>query len=233
MSLDESKVVKGHCPKCGPDRLADVVGRHRDFWKDDDDHVWLTTHYRILSCRGCTKPYFQEEQIFSEDVDYRFNHRTGEEETFIPSTFKYWPSPLKRKPPDWIERIFTVDESLSSLLDEIYAALNNDMHVLAAIGIRTAFDRASELLGVSANIRFDQKIDRLLTTGKIGIEEKDILAVLTDAGSAAAHRGWRPGVDQIATMISAIEQFLYRNFLLGNEFKKFKNAYPAREKLNK
>jgi Domain of unknown function (DUF4145) len=63
--------------------------------------------------------------------------------------------------------------------------------VLAAIGLRTAFDRASELLGIDPNKTFAGKLSQLVVDGHIGSTEKASLDVLTDAGGAAAHRGWK------------------------------------------
>jgi hypothetical protein len=102
------------------------------------------------------------------------------------------------------------------------------INVLSAIGIRTVFDRASELLGVEPNKGFAQKLDDLLAQGKIGVDEKATLNVLTDAGSAAAHRGWRPTPEELGTMISIIEAFLYRTFLLGEDAKRLRDAIPSR-----
>jgi hypothetical protein len=51
-----------------------------------------------------------------------------------------------------VENIAEADPDLGGLLTEMYAALNNDLRVLAAIGARTAFDRSSELLGVDASL---------------------------------------------------------------------------------
>src|SRR5258707_10670762 len=99
----------------------------------------------------------------------------------------YWPAPVERKPPKWIESIEFADQTLGHLLTEMYTALNNDLRVLAAIGARTAFDRSSELLGVDSNLTFDRKLNELVTIGKVGKDEREILNVLVDAGSAAAH----------------------------------------------
>ena len=54
--------------------------------------------------------------------------------------------------------------------------------------MRTAFDRASELLGVNPAKTFAEKLTDLVSRGHIGSSEKDTLDTLTDAGSAAAHR---------------------------------------------
>jgi uncharacterized protein DUF4145 len=89
-----------------------------------------------------------------------------------------------------------------------YEALNNDALVLAAIGLRTVFDRASEKMGVDPALQFDKKLDALEGMEKIGRSERETLEILTDAGGAAAHRGWKPTVKQLDTLMTVGEQFL-------------------------
>jgi hypothetical protein len=48
-----------------------------------------------------------------------------------------------------------------------------------------------------------------------------------DAGSAAAHRGWRPNHEELNTMIDVVESFLHRSFIVGDGIKKLKAAVPA------
>ena len=128
----------------------------------------------------------------------------------------YWPAPVSRQRPHWLEKIEEVDRDLGRLLEEMYVALDNDLRVLAAIAARTVFDSASELLRVDPAMRFEEKLDRLGADGRISLDEKNILQVLVDAGSAAAHRGWRPKADELSTMVDVVESFLHRSFVLGD-----------------
>ena len=96
----------------------------------------------------------------------------------------------------------------------MYTALSNNLGVLAAIGVRTVFDRASELLGIDPEKPFQQKLDDLKDGDHITDREVEILAALIDAGSAAAHRGWQPKPKQLDAMMTILEAFLLRAFLL-------------------
>src|SRR5438874_868421 len=113
----------------------------------------------------------------------------------------YWPSEIARPRPNWLDALHDRDISLGLLLNEMYTALDSDLRVLAAIGARTAFDRASELLGVNPAIRFQEKLNSLGASGKISLDEEKTLEVLVNAGSAAAHRGWRPKPEELNTML--------------------------------
>jgi hypothetical protein len=122
---------------------------------------------------------------------------------------------------------------LDSLFDEIYLALGNNMGVLAAIGIRTAFDRASELLGVPTSGGFAQKLAELAGSGRIGPYEMDALDALTDAGSAAAHRGWKPSPKELDVMMNIIEAFIQRTLILDDAAKHLKQNVPEKQKRSK
>lgn len=95
--------------------------------------------------------------------------------------------------------------------------------------MRTAFDRATELLGVDPAKTFQQKLEDLFAAGKVGVAEKQTLAVLADAGGAAAHRGWKPQPKQLATMMDIVEAFCHRNFILDSQVVKLKPQIPAKQ----
>lgn len=219
---DSPTRVKGHCPNCGSDRLADVVGHHRH--RQARDHQggpdWEPTiDYRILQCRGCEVPYFEQDKSWGDLHSHELT---------------YWPSPSKRKKPDWSSSMkMRLDAELSSLFDEIYRALNDDLRVLSAIGIRTAFDRATELVGIDPAKTFAEKLVELVEFGLIGGDEKVALNILTDAGSAAAHRGWKPELKELNTMMDVFEAFLHRTFILRLEAKSLQKKIPAKPQRRK
>jgi hypothetical protein len=172
----------------------------------------------MLQCGGCETVYFETRSINSEDWD-----KEGPVETVT-----YYPAPSKREQPSWMSDMLLEDDKLYSLLRETYAALNNDARVLAAAGLRTIFDRASEKFGIDPGNSFKKKLDELVTKGKIGQSERDSLDVLTDAGNAAAHRGWRPTLAQLTTLMDIGEGFLYRTIILDAEAQRLRKSIPKR-----
>src|SRR5262249_6534359 len=153
----------------------------------------------ILQCGGCDEIYYRKEVVSSENSD-------------LQPVITYWPAPSKRKRPSWTNELME-DWDLYNLVLETYTALDNDAPVLAAIGLRTVFDRVSEKLGLDPALGFGEKLDALLKSGKIGQSERATLEVLTDAGGAAAHRGWKPTIKQLDTLMTIGEQFLYRTII--------------------
>jgi hypothetical protein len=226
----KKKVTKGQCPECGAERNADIVAEYSKSWDAAGGLVWGRETYRILQCRGCEDVYYQRVSIFSEDEDHRRNEETGEDEPYIPEKLSYWPPPSQWKRPDWMIQLKAKDHSLGQLFGDVYTALDSDLPVLAAIGARTVFDRAAELLRVPSALTFSRKMDELIRIGHVGGSERQALEVLIEAGSAAAHRGWRPSTSELTTMMSILEQFLFRSFLLSGPAKALKRAVPAKKK---
>jgi len=221
--------IKGHCPECGPDRFADIVGHHKERLDDDEIGIWSVTDHRILRCRGCMTAYFQRDSVFSEDIDYK-ETATGEWQPYLPHKINYYPSPVKRAMPEWSMGLNILDDALGDLFTDVYGALNADLRVPAAVAIRTVFDRASEILGVDPAVTFAEKLQALADQGKIGADEKSSLDVLADAGGAAAHRGWKPKPRELDTLVLLIEAFLHRTFILGDAAKELKARLPPKPK---
>ena len=165
---------------------------------------------------------------------------TGEPFLALKERVTYWPSVSTPRPtrhrPDWLwfdpvehRLVFASGyPELASLLGEVYTALDNNLHILATIGMRTVFDCASHKLGTDPNQSFAEKLKELTTGNKIGGEEKEMLCVLADAGSAAAHRGWKPTEDDIDHLMGALENFLERAFVLKHDLRRVKKTIPPR-----
>jgi hypothetical protein len=132
----------------------------------------------------------------------------------------------RRWAPEWIDRL--EDKVLSDLLGELYGAFNSGYGVLAAIGVRTAFDRATKTLGIDPDLTFADKLKKAESEKYIGGREKNALSVVVDAGSAAAHRGWRPTDDNLAAMLDALESFLHREFVINRKLVAIKDTIPPR-----
>jgi len=226
MAEETNEHVYGHCPQCGPKHKADVLAEEIE--DRDERPLWWHTSYRILQCGGCEAIYFQTIEVFSEDELRFVDSETGEEVREYREHISYWPVPSRRGRPNWGFSLSRIDDDLLKLFEDIYTALDNDLGVLAAIGIRTVFDRASELQGIDPTLTFADKLNGLLKIGNISPREKEALDVLVDAGSAAAHRGWRPSPKDLDIMMSHLEFFLYRSFVQGRENNHLSGNIPPR-----
>ena len=217
MTDQKTRQIRAHCPICGPGKYANILFCHKV--AGDNEDIWETTTSRMLECGGCKTVFFQEEYMCSEDIG-----PDGPEKRIT-----YYPAPAKRKRPDWFS-LLDLEPGLYSLLTETYNALDVDARVLSATGARTIFDRASELLKINPTLTFKEKLDQLQSKGHISASERAHLDILTDAGGAAAHRGWKPTADQLNTVMSIVETFIHRKFILESEVKRLKAQIPKRKK---
>jgi Domain of unknown function (DUF4145) len=238
--------ITGHCPTCEADRNAEVIAEHEEIIgpTEEEPDPLRGDAYRILKCKGCNTVYFQRERldIWSDEDDDKYFIGTGFEELkqyvehlkahdprkIAGEDTSYWPTPsTKREHPQWLSKLS--DRILIDLLNSVYKALEVDLKVLAAIGMRTVFQRASELIGVAPNPSFARTIEELYKGGHIGNAQKEFLEVLTDAGGAAAHRGWAPNSEELNSLASFMEHFV-RTLILKEEAGKMKRSIPPRQK---
>jgi hypothetical protein len=228
-----AKRLRAHCPTCLGERQATIKGEATDEWNDSEDHINYRTDYRILQCDGCQTTFFQKEEVTADADEAYFDIES--DDYIVPEnrTVTIWPKPIQRARPKWVSNFGIRDNELRELLDEAYTALENELRVLAAIGMRTGFDRVTELLGIDPALGFAEKLNVLMSIGAIGQDEHDALSVLTEAGSAAAHRGWKPDQRELENMISVLENFIYRTFILKGAMTMLKAKIPPKpEKRN-
>src|SRR5580693_1708506 len=93
---------------------------------------------------------------------------------------------------------------------------------------RCSIVRRRSLVLTDPNQSFTEKLKELTAGNKIGGEEREMLSVLADAGSAAAHRGWKPAEDDIDHLMDALENFLERAFVLKHNIRRVKKNIPTR-----
>ncbi|WP_169311038.1 DUF4145 domain-containing protein [Cereibacter changlensis] len=227
------KPTKAHCPTCdGGDRTCDIHGTVYIPWTWEDrigNTVSGGVTHSLLQCRGCETVFYEIDSWDTEDRDM-WHGPSGElcgENIHTKATY---PKPESRTKPIWLSAILKQDEELHAILNEMYVAYDNQAFILTAIGLRTALDRGTAKLGIEAALTFEEKLKRLQTTGVIGETERRILEVVTNAGNAAAHQGWAPTAQQLRQLLSALEVFLQRAFVYGQNTLALKDKIPAKQR---
>lgn len=233
-----NETVRADCARCNDERNCEILTKVEERG-GDDDFQWHTDWF-VLKCKGCDYVFVKTVMSNSEDYDNFYNDdgSTGTEYTEVVS---YFPPLSKRQHPKWLLQYTMMGQpkglGIGSVLEQVYGALNNDLQVLAAIGIRTSFDIAADELGVDPSKSFAKKIDELIATGKVKALDKPMISLLVDAGSASAHRGWTPTEKQLELMIELLESFIEENFivperrrLLDIKSRKLLDGIPPRQK---
>ncbi|WP_028035027.1 DUF4145 domain-containing protein [Chelativorans sp. J32] len=212
MSSDVGSIRKAHCANCGGDRNCDVTG-HYVARGDSEYYQWRTDWY-LLVCRGCEHVFVQTVSTNSEEYTQDYE---GNAEYF--ETIETWPPISKRNRPEWLYPLgglsLPTEEGhrLEEAIKEVYGALDAGLNTLAAIGVRTSFDIAAELIGVSSEKTFEEKLTTLVENGHIRDAERGHLALLIDAGSASAHRGWKSTFQDLGALMDILEGAIHEWFV--------------------
>lgn len=228
--MNENVAYRADCPVCTGERNCSVIGHIERSWDNQNRRYSIQwgTEYRLLQCRGCDTVFYQSKSWHSEDMDHDYDDN-GElvvSEHFVYDTY---PASLEHRP-QWVEKISDVDYQLYQILNEMYEAYHNDSFILASIGLRTAFDRTSEVLNILPDMPLFKKVEKLAEDGFIGDTEKSQLLIVTDAGSAAAHRAWSPTKSEFKSLLTITEDFIRRTVLRDQSIAKLAGKIPTKKK---
>jgi hypothetical protein len=116
---------------------------------------------------------------------------------------------------------------MKELLNEIYVALHSDSMRLALMGTRTLVDMLmlQEVADVGS---FATKLKALRDKGVVSEKNREVLSVALDAGSAAAHRGYKPSRDEIEAVLDIVENVLQAAHHLSQVAEELRKKIPPR-----
>ena len=199
-------------------------------WEDErsGDYIHGAVTHSLLECLGCETVFYETASWNSEDVDLWTDPHTGETKGRNAIEKATYPRPETHTKPEWFSKLEARDPQLSRILTQMYDAYDGDGFILTAIGLRTALDRSTELLGIDPAISFEEKLSALLDEGWVGESEQEVLKVVTHAGNAAAHRGWEPSKEEIGSLLRTLESFLHRAFIVGNDALDVRDSIPPK-----
>ena len=75
---------------------------------------------------------------------------------------------------------------------------------------------------------FDAKLKMLLDRGVISERNRGVLSVALDAGSAAAHRGYKPGREELEAVMDIVENLLQATHHLSKVAAELRKKIPPR-----
>ena len=216
--MEKSEHHRVHCNNCDRETNHDELKRHvakgTEIIKDDRlgdfDINWIDT-YELFSCRGCDAATMKVSSWWD-----------AAEET----TVRFYPPPIARRVPIWKTKL---PAEASALVDEVYDALGNDCRRLALMGARTLLDLL--MLDQVGDVgTFHDKLLELEKKGVVGSRNREMLMAALDAGNAAAHRGYKPTIDQLNSVMDIVENILQTVYHLEDVAKEIKKATPPRNK---
>jgi hypothetical protein len=231
------QVMKAYCSKCGGERNCSIAGHHAE-GENRWEYSWHQDWY-LLVCRGCDNIFAQSVSTNSEDIDHE-QDENGEWTQSHAETIRTWPARSRQERPEWFSSVGLIGSNLATApivgaLNELYSALDNNLNVLAGIGLRTTFDIVAEKLNVNPDLSFAAKLDHLVAAGLVSAGDKEHLAVLVDAGSASAHRGLRLPGEELDVLMRILEGFIFKAFVeprraqeTAEKIARIRSAVPGR-----
>ncbi|MDE1910738.1 MAG: DUF4145 domain-containing protein [Pseudomonas sp.] len=225
------ETFRAHCPRCDGERKCIIHGQFDQPWSVEDGRNYMDGQIdrKLLQCAGCETVFYHQSSWNSEEWDNDYHPVTGETIISHPRTIETYPAPEKKsQKPDWIWDIAKADPPLHAILYEVYQAYEAGSFILASVGLRTAFDRTTEILKINSHLSFEDKVVELTKEGYIGETEANTLSVVTNAGNAAAHRGWAPDRKTFEILIATLEQYIYRVVVTGKAALDLSGNIPAR-----
>ncbi len=199
--------VESFCRRCGGSRHHVVLHEKTITWADDNSPVDGGDKWSTLQCAGCHTITFVHSHWFSEDYEMG-DH--GPEPIVHRDLFP--PAP-PRPVPEWVPHLvlyLKMDESwVAWLLQDVYSAYGLEAYSLAAMGARAIVDH---LVPSRAGDKgtFMQKLERLEQKALITAVQVQILDAAFDAGSASAHRGYRPTADDFNILLDITETLIHQ-----------------------
>jgi hypothetical protein len=217
----EHEGMKSFCNKCSGEKnhIVEAKVRRR---VDHDSNFSTTYFYYILKCAGCEDVSFRTEEYFSEDQPW------DPEDEWIPG-IKCYPPRVARPVPKWFEEL---DDQISDILSETYAALHVDSRALATMGARTALERVM-LTKITDRSTFSANVDEFIRQGFMAANLKEPLVNALDAGSASAHRAYTPSREEIANIFDIVEGIIHATCIMPQRAKAVGGATPPRPPFKK
>lgn len=206
--------VRIYCNQCHNETLHKLLKEVCDKGTEQvDDYLDISWNIRhqMFECCGC------------KDVVLRRIHARSEwgEEPDV----QYFPPLTSRIKPAWL---YNLPSDIRRMLEEIYNSLNANNRALPLMGARAVLDMVMvEKIGDQGT--FAQKLNSLESKGFISSKNKEILAIVLDAGSAATHRGFAPKLEQVSVVLDIVENLLQAVYLFQKDVEAIKKAIPPRQ----
>lgn len=216
MTETKEKTTKVHCNRClqrtAHRTIAERTQRETDGDGDGEYDIWWDSKFTVYECCGCGHVTLKHETWFSEADP-------GD------SAVGFYPPPISRPIPRWHSDL---PQPMSSLMEEVYAALQANSRRLAIMGARALVDLfMSDKCGDIGG--FEQKSEALVEQGLLSKVQKEFLDAALETGHAVTHRGMNPKSKDVEKVIDIVESLLH-SYTLAEAASDLTRATPPRVK---
>jgi hypothetical protein len=210
--VKERKILKVFCNACKRKTRHEVLCEKSENWGDDDEGIWGQADYQIIQC-GCDIISFRRCDFGSEYYDLNLDEMVEKETLY----------PLRGENHVAIKTYWNVPNDLRNIYKETVEAYNNNLLLLAGVGVRTTVECICTQLSITKGsverFKDDKKIEKVIKVskdldGKIaGLAEKGFLTIAESKilnnhrflGNDSAHEILIPTQAEIKLAIEIIE----------------------------
>lgn len=204
--------LKAYCNSCGGERNCFVLKQHNVPWEHEDEnfHLCGQDDYLTLKCCGCDEVFFRKQSWNSEDINI-----DGSPILYV----EMYPPATARDTPEWLsiydsplDKYGPTGAYITSLLLEIYSALQSGSSRLVMMGIRALIEYIM-LDKVGDHGTFSKNLSQFQNEGYIGNKQRDFLESTLDSGSATIHRGHKPSSADVKDCMDIVEGLIAITYL--------------------
>jgi hypothetical protein len=198
----EKKREKLFCYRCGKHTNHTVLEKKEIRSHPDDPEQWAEDHY-FGECAGCDAITYAIE--FSHQDDW--NPNTGE----IDSTWKTYPRASTAR--QAMNDDHHLPGKISSIYQEVIGAMNSQLPVLSAIGLRALIEAICRDRNIAGG-NLQKLIDGLATSGVLSNAQATILHGHRFLGNVAAHEIVSPKPKELVAALEIAETLMRTIYVL-------------------
>jgi len=192
--------------------------------------LWYLEEFQIIICLGCEEVSFRSNMLNSEDDEYYFNNKTGQEECRPVNHQKLYPKRLSGRKE--LKDCKYLPDKIYKIYDETFNALCGDMPILAAIGVRALIEAICNHKKAKGRY-LNQKIIDLVEKKFLNRERAKFLHKIKILGNDAAHKIRLYDNDTLGVALDIAEHLLVEVYILPRKVKslpKVKNQHNKKKK---
>ena len=171
----KKSTIRIHCGECGRATNHKVLAERDVRAHPDEGYHWGIDHY-FCQCAGCDS-YCYAVAEWSEDD---WNPHTGEME------YRWKTYPRSKGDRQLIDDVYELPQKIRVIYEEVIGAVNAQLPVLTAIGLRALIEAICRDRGVKAR-NLEKLIDGLSQNGILSPAQASILHSHRFLGNVAAH----------------------------------------------
>lgn len=224
--LNPKKNERIVCKECSRETVHSIISTYTENGNEEcgnGNSVQWCCHNQIIQCLGCETVSFRTVSTCSEEYDYDENNQM-----YAIKTIKYYPGRNKE-----VKSInsYSLPYSIQKIYEETILAIENELFILAGVGIRAIIETICKDLSAIGNNLYN-KIDDLKEKSFITPEGANILHKLRGLGNDAAHEVKAHDSKQLELAMHIIDHMLDSTYIIPNKVKEvFPDAKKNKEKI--